>query len=541
MQNTIYKAAIYARASREDEDSGITIQNQKDLVKDYISGIDDVEIVAEYEDDGYSGIDFLRPGFSAMMEKVNQKDINCIVVKDLSRLGRNYIEVGRFIEVIFPNLNLRFISVNDQYDTAKPHNDANDLLIPFKNILNESYLRDISIKIRSNLAVKRKKGEFVSAFAPYGYIRDPENRHRMIIDNHPAGIVRDIYKLKIEGISCAAITKRLNNSGEPAPSEYKVMQGMKYTTSFKKNIIAQWSVQTVIHILKNRVYTGTLEQGKQTTINYKVKKKIFLAPEKWAVVKDAHEEIITPLEFETVQHLMEQETRVPPGKTAVYPLSGFLYCSDCGNILVRRTITSKGEKYFYYMCGTYKSGKGCTAHRINEKDLIIAVLTSIRTKINVMIDMEHCFKFIRNLTDNAKAEIKLNTQISSRKAEINDCESYKLALWEDYKSGLIEVDDFKLFSDEYTSRVIELKKSIEHMEDEIESLTNQQSSSHLMLEKFKNHRNITTLNREAVSTLIDRIDVYEDKHIEITLKYEDKYKRAEDMLQKTFSDKLEMM
>jgi len=541
LQNTIYKAAIYARASREDEDSSITIQNQKDLVKDYISGIADIEVVGEYEDDGYSGIDFLRPGFTAMMEKVNQKDINCIVVKDLSRLGRNYIEVGKFMEVIFPNLDIRFISVNDQYDTAKPHNDANDLLIPFKNILNESYLRDISIKIRSNLAVKRKKGEFVSAFASYGYIRDPENRHRMIIDDHSAGVVRDIYRMKIEGFSCAAIAQRLNGSGEPAPSEYKVMQGMKYTTAFKKNIIAQWSVPTIIHILKNRVYTGILEQGKQTTVSYKVKKKIFLAPEKWAVIKDAHEEIVSPLEFETVQHLMELETRVPPGKTMVYPLSGFLYCNDCGNILIRRTVTSKGKKYFYYMCGTHKCGKGCTAHRINEKELITAVLTSIKMKINVMLNIEHCFQFIQSMTDNVKAEMKLNTQILDRKAEINDCESYKMALWEDYKNGLIEADDFKLFSGEYTDHIAELRKSIEHMEEEIELLTNNKSPSRLMLENFKYHRNITVLNREAVSTLIDRIDVYENKRIEITLKYEDKYKRVESVLQKTFADKLEMM
>ena len=195
----IFQAAAYARVSKEDSESN-SIENQIGFIKDYVKSIPEIEIISEGIDNGFSGVDFLRPSFIKMIKDIETGKINCVIVKDLSRLGRNYIEVGELMEDIFPRLHVRLIAINDNYDSVNSRSDADEILIPFKNLINEQYLRDFSVKIRSNLEAKRKKGDFVGAFAPYGYIRDDNNRHRMIIDEYAAKIVQDIFRWKIEQI-----------------------------------------------------------------------------------------------------------------------------------------------------------------------------------------------------------------------------------------------------------------------------------------------------------------------------------------------------
>lgn len=266
------KAASYSRLSREDGDKmeSDSIRNQKDLIADYAAQRG-IRIVSEYTDDGYSGTNFDRPNFQRMMEDVKKKKINCIIVKDLSRLGRNYIETGRYLEKIFPFLGVRFIAINDHYDSVDESGDADQIVIPFKNLINDAYCRDISIKIRSQLDVKRKNGKFIGSFAAYGYLKDPNDKNHLIIDEAAAEIVRTIFGLKLNGFSAQRISERLEEMQVAPPLEYKRMCGFNFNSGFRSGRKPKWSIVTVNRILRNELYIGTMVQGKNRKINYKVK------------------------------------------------------------------------------------------------------------------------------------------------------------------------------------------------------------------------------------------------------------------------------
>jgi DNA invertase Pin-like site-specific DNA recombinase len=351
MSKKIYNAALYVRISKDDGDKAESdsIINQKELIKDYLRSIPEIQLCSERVDDGFSGVDFLRPDFEAMMEDIRAGKINCVVVKDLSRFGRNYIEVGKYLENIFPFLGVRFISVNDQFDSANKRTDAEELILPFKNLINDAYSRDLSVKIRSQLLVKRKNGDYIGNFAVYGYTKSPENKNRLVVDEYASEVVRDIFRWKLEGLSGQAIANRLNAKGELSPMEYKRYCGLNFSTSFKVNSKAGWSPLAVKRILSNPVYTGVLEQGKVTTPNHKLKNRISKSQEDWNVVRDAHEPIICKLVFDLIADLLASDTRAASKEKAVYIFSGKLFCADCGNSMVRKLVPSGGKKYAYYV------------------------------------------------------------------------------------------------------------------------------------------------------------------------------------------------
>lgn len=366
MSKKKYQACIYARLSRDDGDKveSDSISNQRALVRDFLSNYPDIEVVCEKVDDGYSGVNFERPGFKEMMDLIRAGKVNCVVCKDLSRFGRNYIEAGNYIERVFPFMNVRFIAINDGYDSAEKQNQAASLVIPFKNLINDAYCKDISVKIRSQLEIKRKKGEFLSAFACYGYMKDPDDKNKLVIDTYASEVVRAIFRWKLEGVSQGNIAKRLNQKGVLCPMEYKLSQGQKVQTYFRVNEKAKWSVVTINRILTNEVYIGVLVQGKQSTPNYKVKKVVSKDESEWVRVENAHEAIIDYDDFMAVRNLMKRDVRTAPEEDSVYLFSGFLRCGDCGQNMVRKTIPSGKKKYIYYVCSTNKSKQGCSSHSI---------------------------------------------------------------------------------------------------------------------------------------------------------------------------------
>ena len=357
LNDKTYHAAIYLRLSQEDGDISVSDKNesnsistQRDLIQAFLRKQADILYEAEFCDDGYTGTNFDRPGFTDMMKAVREKRVDCIIVKDLSRFGRDYIESGKYIQKIFPMLGVRFIAINDGYDSADTENQSNDFVLPFKNLINDSYCRDISIKSRSNLEVKRRNGEFVGNFAVFGYMRSPDDKHKLIVDEEAAVVVRNIFNWKQEGWNAQQIANHLNKLRFPSPMEYKKKCGHNYRTSFKTKTVAQWSAVAVLRILKNPVYTGVLEQGKTTTPNYKVKTRIVKDESKWARVENAHEAIITPAQFELVQTVLGLDTCRAEGQDEIYPFSGMIYCADCQSPMIHRTATAGGKKYQYYMC-----------------------------------------------------------------------------------------------------------------------------------------------------------------------------------------------
>ena len=447
----VYHASIYLRLSKEDGDvtSGSknesnSISNQKSLVMDYLKDKHDIQVVSIREDDGYSGVDFNRPGFQLMLEDIKKGIIDCILVKDLSRFGRNYIEVGRYLEKLFPMLGVRFIAVNDNYDSLNV-DTAHDMVMPFKNLINDSYCRDLSVKIRSHLAVKRKNGEFIGAFACYGYLKDPDNKNHLVIDTYAGSVVQDIFRMKINGYSQYKIADALNEQGILSPMEYKRSIGIHFETSFQVNTKALWSAKAVSRILTNEVYTGVLVQGRQTTPNHKVKVRQAVDEKDWVRVGNAHDPLIDPCLFEIVQTLLERDTRTSPNADSVFPLSGLLYCGDCGQPMVRKTTaySRKGagdfqpQKYAYLVCQGHSKDKACSWHRIREKELLDTVLLAVNHHVKHILNMEKALKDMDTAPSVQLLIQKYESHMEKKETELKKAEKLKVGIYEESERRIV--------------------------------------------------------------------------------------------------------
>jgi DNA invertase Pin-like site-specific DNA recombinase len=517
----MYNTTSYARASKDDPDSE-TIENQFELIRGYAKSKADINIVSERKDNGYSGVDFFRPDFNEMMKDIEAGKINCVIVKDLSRLGRNYIEVGELMEEVFPRFNVRLIAINDNYDSLNPQTEADEIIIPFKNLLNEQFLRDSSVKIRSGLNVKRKNGDFVAAFAPYGYRRDEKDKHKIIIDEHAAEIVRKIFRQKTEGMSQQKIADWLNDIGEPSPAEYK-KRDTNYKAKFQTHLRAEWSAVAINRILRNPAYIGVLVQGKQTTPSYKVKRRVDKPEDEWHIIPDSHEPIVSRQIFETVNVLLRQDTRTAPNQTVVYPLSGLVYCGDCGNSMIR----TKSDSKHYYICASSRGkNKSCTSHCIQHDKLERSVLEAITKQIAVALDIEDSLAYIRSLPDRQGNIACLNEQITGRENEIKSNERYKRSLYEDYRNGVISKDEFIEFGKDYTERIKELTQAVSKLKNEAELLLSSDSSTLDWLTHFTMHMDIPDLNRQLAVNLIARIEVWGKGRIDIKFNNADRFETA---------------
>ncbi|MBR1476938.1 MAG: recombinase family protein, partial [Lachnospiraceae bacterium] len=366
MSERVYQTAIYARLSKDDGDKAESnsIVSQKAMCEEYISRHADLELVDTFVDDGYSGVDFHRPDFKRLEEALREKRIDAIVCKDLSRFSRNYIEGGRYLEKIFPALGIRFIAINDGYDTLTGDPSSDSFIIPFKNLINDTYCKDISVKIRTNLDVKRRKGEYVGAYAPYGYMKDPQDKNKIIVDEYAGDIVRQIFSLYKDGVSICRIADHLNELGVLSPMEYKISEGLHYDTAFRTGSAAKWSYKAVKRILTNEVYIGILAQGKRGTPNYKVHTVQPKEESDWIRVEDAHEALITYEDFMSVRVMLGRDMRSTGVDTEDNLFSGFLYCADCGQPMIRKVVPGGKKRYYYYVCSSNKRHEGCTAHSV---------------------------------------------------------------------------------------------------------------------------------------------------------------------------------
>lgn len=528
-QNEV-KAASYSRLSREDGDKmeSDSIRNQKDLIADYAAQRG-IRIVSEYTDDGYSGTNFDRPNFQRMMEDVKKKKINCIIVKDLSRLGRNYIETGRYLEKIFPFLGVRFIAINDHYDSADESGDADQIVIPFKNLINDAYCRDISIKIRSQLDVKRKNGKFIGSFAAYGYLKDPNDKNHLIIDEAAAEIVRTIFGLKLNGFSAQRISERLEEMQVAPPLEYKRMCGLNFNSGFRSGRKPKWSIVTVNRILRNELYIGTMVQGKNRKINYKVKQSRPVDEASWIRVQETHDAIIPKPIFEIVQRLTELDTRTAPASDSVYTLSGFLRCGDCGQNMIRRTVVKKDKPYNYYYCSTYKRGDGCSSHNISEAKLMTNVLAVVQHQIRLLVEADRILSAIDELPTQNLGVKSVDTQIAALEAEIERYKDLKSKVYKDMTDGIVSRDEFKDINTRFTDKINSAKTAQEELIAKREKLLSRENNSRPWMETFREYRNVSELDRKMIASLIASIVVYDTDTVEIHFHYEDEIQEMLEM------------
>ena len=524
----VYQAAIYLRLSKEDGDVAAggrpesnSISNQKDLIMDYVGKHPKIHVHSVRVDDGYSGVDFNRPNFQQMLDDIRTGSVDCVIVKDLSRFGRNYIEAGRYIEKIFPMMGVRFIAVTDGYDSLN-NAGGSEMMVPFKNLINDAYSRDISIKIRSNLEVKRKRGEYIGAFVSYGYRKSEEDKNRIVVDEYAAGVVKDIFRMKLLGMSQQAIADTLNEKGILPPLAYKNSIGIRLKTSFDMGETPEWNPVSVTRVLKNELYTGVLIQGKQTTPNYKVKTRVMKPESQWARMEDSHEAVISRQDFDLVQELLRLDTRCTPGSDRVYPLAGVLVCGDCREGMVRRTVPANGKQYVYYVCSANKKNKqGRSSHRISESDLTGAVLKSIQLHVSEMLGICNASALLDELQWKQAGIEKYEERIRLEKEKKARTDARKLHLYEDFKDGLLTKQEYMQMKEEYTSQSAISEKAIISYENEVELLKNNKGSRQEWIDTFKKYENITELDRVVVAALVKQVRVYDKKRIEVVFNFQE--------------------
>lgn len=526
-----YHTAVYLRLSRDDDMDGgkaesNSIGSQRDMIRSFIRKQDNMKIYDIYVDDGWSGTSFDRPGFRRMMKDVEAGHVDCVIVKDLSRLGRDYIEVGRLIQKTFPAFSVRFIALTDRFDSLTADDNEKSLMVPVKNFVNDSYSRDISGKVRSHQKIKRENGDFIGAFAVYGYSKSAKNRNRLMPDEYAADIVQKIFAWRIEGYSNLSIAKRLNEAGVLSPLEYKRLQGVKLRSGFETGINSKWSAVAVKRILSNESYIGTLVQGKEERVSYKVKKSVRKPEEEWVRVKDTHEAIVSKEDFEIVQELLRVDTRAANGAEKAHMYAGLLFCGDCMEPMMRRVSRYKGEEKVSFICSTKNKGGSCSRHTISEEDLKYPVLTALRQQIALLMDKAKVLSRLEQMEVSFEELVSFDKEIEKLHRQQDKYLSLRAGLYEDLKNNVITEDDFKSFCEIYEKRYRKLQQDVSAQEAARKKLFRSGVLAGIWLERMKRVMQVTELDRIALITFVKRILVYEDKRIYLEFRHRECFSRV---------------
>ena len=530
----IWKTALYVRLSVEDngKDSD-SVENQTTLLEDYVANHPNLKKVALFVDNGYTGTDFLRPEFNRMMEAVQAEIVDCIIVKDLSRLGRNYIETSQFIEKICPFYNLRFIAVNDSYDTATVTSEG-QLSASLQNIVNDYYAKDISRKVTSALQAKMERGDYIGNYAPHGYRKDPENKNHLLIDPETSPVIRQIFEMRAEGISYMGICKKLNDAGIPSPGQHKLNQGIETNNNKKKRTVL-WNKHKITEILKDIVYIGHLAQKKGSQCLYGGIPYHITSEDEWIVVKNTHEPLISEELFERVQQINStalERQKANTGKYDHLPKEKNIYgkkftCADCGSIMkLHRSISTKKDKvYFTFKCPTYAEhgSRACSDIKMRKSDLDEAVFTFIKSQMDVFIDMENT---LRRLLAMKKAKLKQNNtqqEIKSLRQKLAHKQSILSGMYVDLKEGLLSQEDYGHHREIITAdiKALELKLSeVESAKSETEEQLTGEMKWKFMIQRFYD---ATEMTAEMADAFIETMKLHKDGSLEIKLSYMDEF------------------
>lgn len=526
-----YMAAVYLRLSKEDEDlrevkdkkESNSIANQKALILKTLESMPDVTLYDIYIDDGFTGLNFERPNFQRMCEDIYNGRVNMVIVKDLSRLGRDYIDSGRYVKKIFPSYHVRFVSVLDHFDSLTATQSDVNLLIPVKNFVNDNYSRDISGKVRSHQEVMRENGLYIGSHVAYGYKKLETDRNRIIPDEYAADIVRKIFDWKLKGLSSASIADKLNELGVAAPSEYKRQLGGNYKSGFQKNRRAKWSAVTINRILKNKIYIGVLEQGKREKVNYKLNKIVEKPESEWAVKENTHEAIISKADFENVAKLLNLDTRKSPEEETLFMLSGLMFCGECGRSMVRRCNRYKDKQSIYYICATYNKGKGCSRHSIGQSVVEDILLDAIKRHIEHVARLDELLSTIRDREVNYDDIVANDREILAKYKELDQCKKVEMSLHRDLAAGIISIKEYEQFKNNFAHKSAEIEATIRKLQEEIETVFKEGLFADEWIDTFTKTGNITSLDRSIVLSLVEKITIHEENRIEITFKYQDEY------------------
>lgn len=532
-----WMAGLYIRLSREDgdKDESDSVSNQRMLLREYSAKLPDVEVADYFIDDGWTGTNFERPGFIRLMEQIKAGSLNCIIVKDLSRFGRNYIEVGNYLEQIFPFMGVRFISIADSLDSYGNPGQMNTIMVPFKNLINDEYCRDISNKVRSSLDSRRRSGKFIGSFSAYGYVKDPDNKGELLVDETVAPIVKNIYEWFLDGLGAITIAKKLNDMGIPSPSEYEKMCGLHYKvsdSSVKGPVL--WGYSSVKRILQNRMYCGDLVQGVMRVTSYKVKKLQRVPEDEWMVCENHHEGIVDRETFDKVQRIFDTDTRMTQEQGRVTMLGGFMRCADCGRAMNRHKNVHSYGTYHYFVCSTYKkiSKNVCSRHSIRADYVENAVLEAIQAQVAMAVKIDEVFQ---ELEKNEKAKtntVMLDGVLAGKEREIEKLSRIKEDLYMDWKSNILSKEEFISMKQRYTEDIERMQDEVLTLREEIKKQSDLKNfRCNNFVESFKKHQNIEYLTREVLLELVDTIYVHEGKKITIKFRFRDELQRCRELLE----------
>lgn len=532
-----WMAGLYIRLSREDgdKDESDSVSNQRMLLREYSAKLPDVEVADYFIDDGWTGTNFERPGFIRLMEQIKAGSLNCIIVKDLSRFGRNYIEVGNYLEQIFPFMGVRFISIADSLDSYGNPGQMNTIMVPFKNLINDEYCRDISNKVRSSLDSRRRSGKFIGSFSAYGYVKDPDNKGELLVDETVAPIVKNIYEWFLDGLGAITIAKKLNDMGIPSPSEYKKMCGLHYKvsdSSVKGPVM--WGYSSVKRILQNRMYCGDLVQGVMRVTSYKVKKLQRVPEDEWMVCENHHEGIVDRETFDKVQRIFDTDTRMTQEQGRVTMLGGFMRCADCGRAMNRHKNVHSYGTYHYFVCSTYKkiSKNVCSRHSIRADYVENAVLEAIQAQVAMAVKIDEVFQELEKNEKTKTNTVMLDGVLAGKEREIEKLSRIKEDLYMDWKSNILSKEEFISMKQRYTEDIERMQDEVLTLREEIKKQSDLKNfRCNNFVESFKKHQNIEYLTREVLLELVDTIYVHEGKKITIKFRFRDELQRCRELLE----------
>lgn len=536
-----YQTAAYVRLSMEDSGKidGYSLQNQKDLLMSFINEHRELHLYKMYVDNGFSGTQFDRPAFDEMMEDMKAGRINCIVVKDLSRLGRNYLEAGNYLEQIFPFFKVRFISITDGYDSITPDFTDEALIIPLKNIINEGYAKDISIKVSSALATRKKQGKFMSKVPLYGYLKDPEDKNHLIIDPEAAPIVQRVFQMKLDGVSLGLIAKQMNDEGIPSPSKYFVLKGISKETKY---LTSYWDRNTAKRMLTNRMYLGCLVYGKTVRSFAKGIKRQEISSEDWQIVEGTHEPLVTEAVFNSVQELLEESSQQYQNHASYAEgevenlFRGLIRCGDCGSAMrmgkFRRLIKGTDDEYIYY--GVYECSKrkmiydyACPHKSIRKSVLDTAVEESIRYHIQMFLDVERVIADLNKKTSVRQAAIGLQEQIKKRQRRVAKVEQMSCGIYEDFRDGILTETEYLNLRKGYANEVAMLTKELGELLSEQTQYEEDYRAVGSLAELAHQYKDFPVLTREIIETFISEVRVHTGGKLTITFRFEDEFEKLQ--------------
>lgn len=465
-RSVVWNLAPYIRLSREDgNDESESVVNQKKILAEFIDTEFDGEYVIHdyYIDDGLSGTDDTRADFMRMVQDIEQGKVNCIVCKTLARAFRNYSDQGYYLEYYFPQKKVRFISTGDpKIDTFKNPDAITGLEVPITGLMNDRFASRTSSDIRRTFHMKRKKGEFIGAFAPYGFLKDPNNKNRLILDPEIVPIKRNMMNwVIVEKMSLSGIARRLNEMGIPNPSAYKRSIGWKYNSPNINKSDGLWVGTTVKDVLLSKANIGHMVQGKQKVVSYKVHDRVSTPEEEWYVAENVIEPTFTQEEYDMLVQLLKRDTRTANSKQNVYLLAGFVRCADCGKAMHRRA-TSKCE-LVYYACRTYveKSKTACTRHSIREDELKEAVIASIRAQVDLLQSLSDVVDTINQAPAVDTHSLSIEKMLKDRKRELEKAKSVADGLYVDWKTGEISREDYQRMKARFQEQIEKLITAIQ--------------------------------------------------------------------------------